>query len=485
MSHSFTIPLETRPPAPPTRHMCEAAARLGITVDQAAPAHAGARSITLDLAPGARVLITGASGAGKSTLLRAVGATLRDAGWPVISPPASLPLDWACLAVFGRPVNVSHAMRCLSRAGLGDASVFTRRVGELSAGQHDRLRLGVAMHRAERLCAGPAAMLIDELGASLDPHTGAGVARLLRRFSDRLPNVRVVAATPREDLETPFAPTSTIRLSPGSDPVAGSPTRTPEQTIRFEPGDRPDYHALAPLHYRAGPPATISHVFRAVESAPSAPDRLVGVLTLSLPTLNAAWRDLAWPGRFSTSDKALNARRLNEEIRCISRVIIVPDWRGAGLARRLVRWALDHSPTPGIEALAAMGSACPFFEAAGMTAYPVARSERDSRLLDLFTLAGIEPWRFSTPRDALRRVDEAIDPRLLDRELRRWASRSRDSRGSSTGPRAEVFGRACARLAAHFCAYAWCDRHWAPRQLAPSRPVTHPATPEVAHATRS
>src|SRR5205823_1709377 len=108
---------------------------------------------------------------------------------------------------------------------------------------------------------------------------------------------------------------------------------------------------------------------------------LAAVLVVSMPTLNGRWRELAWPGRFCGGDQRACARRLNEEVRTISRVIVEPRWRGLGVATRLVREYLRSPLTEKTEAAAAMGVCCPFFEAAGMRAWRLEPDRRGVRLL--------------------------------------------------------------------------------------------------------
>lgn len=60
---------------------------------------------------------------------------------------------------------------------------------------------------------------------------------------------------------------------------------------------------------------------------------------------------------------------LNAEVRCISRVIVHPSFRGLGIGVGLVRHALDTATTPYTEAIAAMGWVHPLFEKAGMEAF--------------------------------------------------------------------------------------------------------------------
>ena len=69
-----------------------------------------------------------------------------------------------------------------------------------------------------------------------------------------------------------------------------------------------DLDRLAHLHHRPGRPATWSRVL--VAHAAEGTGSPVGVLVVSMPTLNAPWRDLAWPGRFRSADKRADARRV-------------------------------------------------------------------------------------------------------------------------------------------------------------------------------
>lgn len=199
-------------------------------------------------------------------------------------------------------------------------------------------------------------------------------------------------------------------------------------------GQRADFTALERFHYRAGPPATIAPRpdGGAGVLAARAGDTLAGVLVVSMPTLNGAWRELAWPGRYDARSlgKREAARQINTELRCISRVIVEPRFRGRGVAASLVRAYLREPFTPATEAIAAMGWLCPFFASAGMTAYRPGLSARDTRLLD--ALAAVR----AQPHDLVDRAHaEAVLRRApwLARELRRWARTSPTTKARAEG----------------------------------------------------
>ena len=111
--------------------------------------------------------------------------------------------------------------------------------------------------------------------------------------------------------------------------------------------------------------------------------RLAAVAVLSYPTVNSAARGRAlgmagWPA----------ARKLslaNREVRTISRVVVHPQFRGVGLASRLVRVICEQGPTRWVEAYAVMGRVHPFFEKGGMK--PMSSGDLDGPAYYLFDRA--------------------------------------------------------------------------------------------------
>ncbi|HRQ71742.1 MAG TPA: hypothetical protein PLU35_01805 [Phycisphaerales bacterium] len=230
---------------------------------------------------------------------------------------------------------------------------------------------------------------------------------------------------------------------------------TNDANIAIEPGTMRDYDALAVFHYRAGPPATVARGHSGMPAILRARDAetgsLVGVLVVSMPTLNGSWRELAWPGRYSTADKRRNAARINAELRCISRVVVDPRWRGLGVAGRLVRAYLENPLTLATEALAAMGSLCPFFERAGMTPYTLPPASHDARLLDALWECGVEPWSLLDPPLAQRTLERRP---WLERELRAWARGSPTTRRHAAADAPALTRLAAARVSVRITAYA-------------------------------
>ena len=124
-----------------------------------------------------------------------------------------------------------------------------------------------------------------------------------------------------------------------------------QSELHLRPGTLKDYDALAEHHYRAAKPRTATRVLVLACGRPSVVGRYLGrreerrpiaVLVESLPTLSCAMRDAALRQRYGPwLSPAERAVLLNDEVRCISRVVVEPTWRGLGLAVRLVRAALN------------------------------------------------------------------------------------------------------------------------------------------------
>jgi GNAT superfamily N-acetyltransferase len=211
------------------------------------------------------------------------------------------------------------------------------------------------------------------------------------------------------------------------------PAPSPADELRLEDGTYGDYRALAGFHYRGRRPGAVTSVIRLVSHQPGIIGRylsrrsethIAGVLVRSLPHLACALRDVATGGRYIGLARRERATLLNREIRTISRVVIDPQWRGMGLAVRLVRHALMH-PERGMrytEALAAMGRVHPFFEKAGMVRYDRPLLPVHSRLLDALARLEIEPTLLASPlmvMDRMRRLNDR-EQVWIEHELARW-----------------------------------------------------------------
>lgn len=393
-----------------------------------------ARALDARLAPGRIAMVSGASGSGKSTLLRTLAGRVRDRGDGVIVaqlPGKEDPRPVIDLLASG-PAQIASSLRTLAAAGLADAFIPTTPVGSLSDGQRSRLAVALAMAQADA-CRGraPITILIDELASTLDDATGRSLCASLTRWVRASPRIRLIAASARADVSRWLGADESVDLDsiPGastSRPGPASPLAGPG--VNIHPGTLADYRPFADLHYRAGRPATCVRVLVARLEALAEP---AGVLVVSMPTLNGAWRSLAWPGEYDNSRPGA-LTRLNAEVRCISRVIVDPRCRARGVAGALVRAYLARPLTRRTEAIAAMGAACPLFLRAGMREWCPPPARRDVRLIDAIeSIEGLRPWMLADVQDTLAIID--AHPRL-EKALRTWAREHGPTRALAAGP---------------------------------------------------
>ena len=170
------------------------------------------------------------------------------------------------------------------------------------------------------------------------------------------------------------------------------------------------YKELAAFHYRAGnPPAVVSDVFGAFLKQNTRrldnSERLAGVIVYARPALHLAMRNRATKGRYLPGKNASAAyRRLNREVKTIARVVVAPQFRGIGLAVRLVAETMPLVGALYVESLAAMGKVNPFFEKAGLTRWPSRVSKYAERFIAALRSVGIKRELIPSPA----RLEKAI-----------------------------------------------------------------------------
>jgi putative ATP-binding cassette transporter len=164
------------------------------------------RDATLEVAPGERVVVTGASGSGKSTLFRTIAGI-----WPFASGRVSLPAGARTLFLPQRPylplgtlrralcypvdaaeVPDAEVREALEAVGLGhlerrldEEDVWDRR---LSGGEQQRLAF------ARALLVKPELLFLDEATASLDPEAERQLYALVR---EKLPGTTLLSIAHR------------------------------------------------------------------------------------------------------------------------------------------------------------------------------------------------------------------------------------------------------------------------------------------------
>jgi hypothetical protein len=213
-----------------------------------------------------------------------------------------------------------------------------------------------------------------------------------------------------------------------------------------------EYGKLSRFHYRGGGPGPVggcfglyaemgSRIFRGPE--------LVGIIVYSLPAVSNHLRNLATGYRYSAV-KSLRSRTvlLNREMRMISRVIIHPQFRGLGLATKLVAATLPLAGTRFVEASAVMGLVHPFFQKAGMTMYTAPVEMKTQMLLAAFEHLEIGEETLADPRslmDEIKKLKPA-DRRFLLTQIQNYYLTAR--RGAFSSGVAEDLERLAPRVAA-------------------------------------
>lgn len=384
-------------------------------------------NLRVDLAPGRIVLVTGPSGAGKSVLLdqarrqapRARGLDidrLARCSLPTISAMGKYPLV--------------DRKRMLSRCGLADARAMTSPARLLSGGQLYRLALARALLKA-RMSGRDELVIADEFCSVLDEMTAWALCRGVRKLVTNS-KVALMLASPREDIIPALEPDCVIAKPLLEQPrvyQAAQLRRRPDwmRNWPIEPGVIGDYHQMSAFHYLDKPPAAHRCVWvirppaGRLLSAPS----LAAVLVVSPPVLNMRARNIATNNRYVLGDRRRATRMLNNEIECISRVVVHPAFRGCGLAVRLVKHALATAKTPYVEALAAMGTISPFFERSGMKSWVIEQPEHIRRLIATARQNGITPLELAGYTKVQEVIDSATPAGLkLKDELERCAKRT-------------------------------------------------------------
>lgn len=170
-----------------------------------------------------------------------------------------------------------------------------------------------------------------------------------------------------------------------------------------------DYERLAGYHYRerkAGPFARIFALRARGRLARRSGVKTVGVIVYRMPSMNCELRNAATNGVFAGFDRVTGLSLVNKNVRCISRVIIEPRFRGIGLASRLVYETMSEMDVAVVEAIAEMGMVNPFFEKAGMKGYTGKLPARCARMQEAFSIVGIEKEELSDTADVQRKLEQ-------------------------------------------------------------------------------
>ncbi|MHC4309746.1 MAG: hypothetical protein ACYSSN_07360 [Planctomycetota bacterium] len=193
--------------------------------------------------------------------------------------------------------------------------------------------------------------------------------------------------------------------------------------IKIVPGGFDDYRQLAHYHYRESRPGPFEQIFvLRNESAGPARNKNIGVIVYSMPSPRLELRGAVTGNFFSGFDRNTQLGLINKNIRCISRLIIEPRFRGLGFAKRLVQQTMPKMNVPIIEAVAVMGRINPFLEKAGMRPFTSKPSQRFAQFIEALSIIGIEDKYLIDPQKVQRRLSRLNDENneFIEREIKRF-----------------------------------------------------------------
>lgn len=240
-----------------------------------------------------------------------------------------------------------------------------------------------------------------------------------------------------------------------------------EADLEIAPADSEAWERLRRFHYRCGRAGAIDRIFALRQKQGTGKIRwgeltggegeIVGVIVYAMPLLNVGLRNVATGGRYTGLCRGEAVRLLNREVRCISRVVIHPQYRGIGLARRLVRETLNQAGTELVEAQASMGRVNPFFERAGMRRYDGPMSERAERLSAALEHAGIGQEVLGDAAGLKRAVGDLSDTKrqFVMGEMERFAGSYGRSSRNVVGDAEKVLHFVVKRLPGRPVYYLW------------------------------
>jgi len=180
-----------------------------------------------------------------------------------------------------------------------------------------------------------------------------------------------------------------------------------QQYLEIGPAKFEAYEALAGFHYRNKTLGPYTHLFAVYDkhSRRRIMAPVIGVIVYRPPVPNLAIRNIVTGGFFSGLNRAAGLTLLNEHVKCISRVIIDPRYRGIGLSSWLVKETMPLTDAAMVETSSVMGCFHPFFKRAGMMEFKQPSDVKTERMKAALEMVGIDENLWIDTEQAHRQID--------------------------------------------------------------------------------
>ncbi len=312
---------------------------------------------TFKVTGGKIVSLTGDSGCGKTLFLEMLenSATNRVCNLNNVEFDAG---KSAFQNLFDKLKSTEKVLKILGKIGLAEAGLILRSVKTYSAGELFRFKLALA------IANGAETLIIDEFGMQLDDILACNIAFSLRKVAD-CEGVTIFLASCRDVYLRDLQPDISFRLDESGVRICKRHYRRRKvsysRRLSVERADTKTWKRFAHWHYKSHRTGPTSDVFTL-----NFDGKRVGIVVYGYPSIFSSPRNLATDGKFNSNVQGF-VQKLNSEMRVIRRVVMLPKFRGVGLAADLVRKSLALLPSNinYVECLTSMSEYCGFLQNAG------------------------------------------------------------------------------------------------------------------------
>lgn len=341
------------------------------------------------------VLVTGPSGSGKSTLLPHLIESVPSPSW--ISHPGA---DDDAPIIDSLGLQPEDTARLLAACGLTDAHAWPRVPSELSEGQRHRYQL------AKHLALGEGTIVLDDWTSPLDRIAARSLAWTAGRVIRSHGRTAIIATT-HEDIAYDLCPEIWLKVgwTPDIeviDNMLSEPLCSVARGVSVRRGGLADYRPLAHLHYAAGQPQSPRSVWVAEHPEVDGP---AAVAVLTYPDLRNPARDLATSNEYKLTHQRDIARKLNDEVARLARIVVRPELRGIGITRWLIEAIIENESIRWLECSTAMAHYSPFLDRLGFVEAPRPAHDSEAKLLDWADRMRINPACALDPEDLADEMD--------------------------------------------------------------------------------